>query len=558
MLLSSTSLPHGPKSAQALISMGYGVTPLRAGTKRPILDDWNNRITTLADFNESNLIGVVCGLQPDGTHVIPLDFDHKPDQGIDAEVNFDVFMAAISNTPLIHKVFITRSTSRSGYHVWMRSPYNIPKGTIRDDKGRRIGDLMGQGGQIVMQPRHHWVSGSPRDVQMLTAEEVSFILDLIHYQAPIAKGDSTLDWDAVTTWTQRIDTLLSNGVPSRFRPTCQGSHYLRNAIPAQRSSEIRYALIEEMVRCEYDDAQIAALALHLADFGVSERKGRKWLEGDVERIIAKVRASGPRTRRKAAQRDLGIEAIEEKINKHEAPYLFWLSTQQAGGKVVMSRPQRAKSYGVSIRTLDRIEADLIARGKIVRGLSDDRRVAWVEVATHTPQLGTAISGDTQEDINTSSNVLLGGVWGGGSTENVSAPILAHVVEDAIETLGESRVRKRRADIILGIVRAYIPDADPEAVAWQVKHAVDWRRQRRADEALQDKLAQMSVKELQTKLRSLGGKVESLHRENKPRQAWVFGRLAWFVQRELDTPDRVAELDKGKRAKVIQQVLGGVS
>lgn len=553
--MSMNSLPHGPATAQALIDMGYSVTPLRAGTKRPILDDWNTRITSHADFQQSNSIGIVCGQQPDGTYLIPLDFDDKPDQGIIAEENFDALMARVLDTDILDKIFITRSTSGAGYHVWLKLPFNFPKGTIRNAAGKRIGDLMGQGGQIVMQPRRHWVFGGPDQVKTLTPDEVSFVLELIHYQAPVERGESTLDWDAVAAWLQRIDTLLINGMPSRFRPTCQGAHYLKNAIPARRTSEIRYALIEELVRCDYDDNQVAALALHLADFGVTERKGRDWLEKDVERIIAKVRASGPRTRRKAAQRDMGIEAVEEKVNKHEAPYLFWLSNHQDGGKVVMSRPQRARSYGVGVRTLDRIEADLIAKGKIVRGLSANRQIAWVETAaTPTPQ-GTATSDDTQVDLDPTA-VLPGGVWGGGSTEELAVPetpLLAHVVEDAIEALGESRVRKHRADIILGLVRAYIPDADPEHVAWLAKHAIDWRRQRRADDALREKLAVLSDLQLKSKQRGLERKAADCHEQGRPRQSWIFGRLAWFCQKELDKPERQA---KTARLQAIQHVIGG--
>lgn len=554
--MSMNSLPHGPTVAQALINMGYPVTPLRAGTKRPILDDWNTRITTHADFHESNLIGVVCGQQPDGTYLVPLDFDHKPEEGIDAEANFEAFLGAIDDSNLLGKLFITQSTSGNGYHIWIRTPFNISKGTIRNAAGRRIGDLMGQGGQIVMQPRRHWLLGGPDAVKLLTPDEVTTILNLIHYQPPIARGESTLDWDAVTLWSSRIDSLLVNGIPSRFRPTSQGAHYLKNAIPYRRTSEIRYALIEEMFRCEYTEEQIAAMALELADFGVTARKGRKWLEDDIDRIIAKVRVSGPRTRRKAAQRDMGIEVVEEKVNKHEATYLFWMNSHLDGGKVMMSRPARAKSYGVSLRTLDRIEAHLIATGKIQRGMSNNRRITWVEPAP----VSTAISGDTQIDITTqdsSTAVLTGGVRGGGSTEEAAAPILAHVVEDAIEALGDNRMRKRRADVILGYVRAYIPDADPELVAWQAKHAIDWRRQRRADEKLREQLASLTLAQLKSKQRGLERKAADLHEQGKPRAAWVFGRLAWHCQREIDRPERQAEQAKAKRVKVIQEVLGGV-
>lgn len=548
MLLSS--LPCGPRNAQALIAMGYGVTPLKAGSKRPILDDWNTRITTHTDFGESNPIGIVCGLQPDGSYLVPLDLDNKPEQGIIAEDNFDALLAQIVDTAILQKIFITKSSSGTGFHIWLKLPYNLTKGTIRNAAGKRIGDLMGQGGQIVMQPRRHWVLGEPDQVETLTLEEVSLILSLIHYQAPIARGESSIDWAAVNA--VNVEHLLTNGIPSRFRSTCQGAHYLRHEVPYRRTSEIRYALIEELIRCDYTDAEVAALALHLADFGVTARKSQKWLEDDIDRIIAKVRLSGPRTRRKAAQRDMGIEAVEEKISKHEAPYLFWLSTHLDAGKVMMSRPQRAKSYGVGVRTLDRIEAELIAKGKILRGLSHDRRIAWVEPS---PAPGTAISDDTQIDISdpdVSTAVLTGGVWGGGSTEKPAAPILAHVVEDAIEALGESRVRKRRADIILGLVRAYIPDADPEQVAWLAKHAIDWRRQRRADDRLREQLDSLTRTQLKAKLRSLSGKAGDLHGQGKPRQAWVFGRLAWFVQRELDKRS-----EEARQKRPVQEVLGGI-
>ena len=40
----------------------------------------------------------------------------------------------------------------------------------------------------------------------------------------------------------------------------------------------------------YSDAKIAAMLIHFADYGASERKGSAWLYGDIYRSIGKVRA----------------------------------------------------------------------------------------------------------------------------------------------------------------------------------------------------------------------------------------------------------------------------
>lgn len=550
MLLSSVPQavnPHDTLSPQDYIEYGWHIIPV-SRKKIPLVSGWVQRQPDLDEFPVGCRFSQVTGTQLDGTFIIGPEFDHKPEEGIDATANYQAFLRQISES-LFQKLHITKSTRGLGYHIRAQVPRPVAASIIRNATGKKIGDLRSTGGHLVIQQPDKWLHGAPWTMETLTQDELAELLTALNYQAPVTPATSTLDWSAAKGVS--VEHLLTDGIPSRFRPTCQGAHYLRNAIPARHSSDIRFALISELIRCDYSDEQVAALALHF-DLGATARKGRDWLEKDIERIITKVRAAGPRSRRKPTQTEIDIDASGIKRHKHEARYLFWAQSVVSAGKVMMDRHERAAAYGVSVRTLDRIETHLTAVGKIQRGLSHDRRTAWVEILPEPTTTSAAISDDTHIEPDSTSSVS--GVGGVGEGGGASAPILAHVVEDAIEALGDSRVRKRRAGVILGFVRAYIPDADPEHVAWLAKYTIEWRRKRRADEKLVAELQEMTDKQLKSKQRGLENKAADCHKQGSPGQAWVFGRLSWFVSRELDKPERQA---KQKRAKAIQQVLGGV-
>lgn len=558
MLWSSIPQPVNPRGvipAAEYIDFGWHIIPV-SGNKIPLVKGWVTRQPGLDEFPAGCRFSQVTGPQLDGSFVIGPEFDHKPEEGIDATANYHAFLERISEG-LFLKLHITRSTGGLGFHIRAQVPRPVASSIIRNAAGKKIGDLRAAGGHLVIQQPEKWLHGAPWTMGTLTESELDELLKALNYQAPVEAGTSDLDWSAVSSWSDRIEALLTDGIPSRFRPTCQGAHYLRNSIPVRRTSEIRYALIEELIRCEYNDTETVALALHLADFGATARKGRSWLEKDIERIVTKVRASGPRTRRKPVQAEIPVDSMGIRRHKHEAAYLFWAKTNITAGRVMMDRGERAASYGVSLRTLDRIEAHLISTRHIRRGLSHDRRIAWVEILPEPTTFGTAKPDNTHIDPDpdaTGDVSGVGGVGEGGNAAVPEKPLLAHVVEDALEALGESRIRKRRGEVILAYVRCYLPDANADVVAWHAKHAAEWRRQRRSDEAMREKLAVMADRQLKSKQRGLERKSAECHQKGNPAQAWVFGRLVFFIQKELDKPERQ---ERRTRAKAIQQVLRGV-
>ncbi len=136
-MLTQTSVP----SPADYVNMGFRPTPLRAGLKIPRLKNWPTVSPAPHEWQPGEGIGLVCGLQPDGSYLVCLDFDHRPDHGVYAEEHYDRVMEALDIT-IYRKLFCTKSTSGNGRHVYVKLPREIKKGKLTHD-GVTIGDLLG-------------------------------------------------------------------------------------------------------------------------------------------------------------------------------------------------------------------------------------------------------------------------------------------------------------------------------------------------------------------------------------------------------------------------------
>jgi hypothetical protein len=518
----------------------FHTTPVIPATKKPKLSNWPNILPDFTAWQPGDLTGVVCGDQGWG-QLIVLDFDHKPDQGIDASANFQAFVAAVSFDTLC-KLFVTTSTSGSGYHVWVYAPRDVAKGIIRNAGGKKIGDLLGTGGQVIAQTEDHWICGHPQSLQELTADEIDQLLRLVNYRAPVAAGGDTARTNPqrVQELRQRMDALCTNGLPSRMRPTSHAAYYITHEAPAYRTSEIRFEFIEELIRCGYDDDETTAFALAFADFGASTRKGLTWLATDVARIIAKVRANGVRVRRPATQAALPVEAAGGVAIGHHLLALrehLRRIVNRGKNEVVTSLSEIADDLGKSRRTIIRWVKDGIAKG------------LWQHKQDKQGRTGYFIlpfSGGDTPDCTQVVNPATEACWGEceGGTAAVSPPdvapparpepILSHVIEDAVTAAWDVRSKRVKEAEIIGYVYTHGFDyLTFDEIRREAERETRWQRQRRADEHYKAKLRTMTDTQLRGAQKGAERRAAEAHAKGSPGQAWVFGRLSWFIQREWE-------------------------
>jgi hypothetical protein len=513
------------------IAFGFHTIPV-SRNKIPLVTGWTTRQPALEEFPRGCRFSHVCGKQLDGSFIIGPEFDHRPDDGCDAQVNFQRFLDSISPA-LLAKLWITRSTNGRGYHIRARVPREVPSTVVRDDAGRKIGDLRSTGGHLIFQEESKWLYGDPLSLDVLTEIETEELLEALHYRPP-ARADNaySLDWQQVGYWEAHRDELIAEGLPHLFSATCQGAQFIKRAVPIGHTSSARYVLIEELISFGYDDPQTAALALHF-DFGALTRKGkgRGWLEGDIQRIIGKVRANGPRVRHKGQRLHQGELPIE--IDKGGRPpklrieqYLYHLQTRAIGDRVLDTQKQIATDLKCSQRTIQRLEKEATATGHLKRVVTKDRQSSFIVLLT-----GSDTTADTQAPIQDMDERVLGGLGGNG----MSAPqngIRQHVEAAVAELTGKRVRRDKRAAVVLAYVRAYEPDADPVWVEWLRERVEVWNARRREDARLLERLKEYTFVRLTRLAESSDRKAKYLAAEGKRGQARVQRRLHDFYGFEI--------------------------
>src|SRR5688572_18964260 len=109
MLLSSVPQSVKPGEtfgAQDYIDYGWHIIPVTS-KKIPLVKGWTTRQPSLDEFPAGCRISQVTGPQLDGTFIIGPEFDHNPDDGIDATANYQAFLSSISDE-LFRKLHITK------------------------------------------------------------------------------------------------------------------------------------------------------------------------------------------------------------------------------------------------------------------------------------------------------------------------------------------------------------------------------------------------------------------------------------------------------------------
>lgn len=241
--------PNTLIAALRYASMGFRVVPIAPAGKNPILRDWPNRASGDPDDlrgwwakRPHAGVGIVTGLQPDGTRIVAIDIDnHNPAAlGADTIADLEDSYGPLPDT-------WRQITGSGGAHILLR----LPDGTaVRNDAGKLLGpgvDIRADGGQIVAAPTIHpngrpyeWEDGyAPWDIPI--ADAPGWIVGLLTarsdgpqerptgpYNGPDRPGDR---WAAQTPWRTLLEpdgaqyvATHNDGWEMWARPGINGDH----------------------------------------------------------------------------------------------------------------------------------------------------------------------------------------------------------------------------------------------------------------------------------------------------------------------------------------------
>ncbi|HSH83381.1 MAG TPA: hypothetical protein VLA19_33020 [Herpetosiphonaceae bacterium] len=162
-----------------------GLTPIPLSSfgdrKKPARNEWQKEQFSPDDWKAGESVGLRTGLQRDGTYLYCLDYDHRPEQDIDAP---SLFAADWRRIPEATRAKLTtaKSTSGRGRYIILRARREVRSRKILDEHGRKIGDFLGPGKQVVAPTRERIIQGSLATIPLLDDNELDAVLDAIRYQ----------------------------------------------------------------------------------------------------------------------------------------------------------------------------------------------------------------------------------------------------------------------------------------------------------------------------------------------------------------------------------------
>jgi hypothetical protein len=218
---------------------------------------------------------------------------------------------------------------------------------------------------------------------------------------------ASIDWESVYACLADIDTLINpdNNIPwhihnhpcsQTYRILAGQQQWLKDDRKACDPSRIRWHVAEGLLKFfGFTDTHLAAVLLHYGNFehlGGDSTKGTREIKRDIATVIGKLRVLHsdvqPRADILLPTQQTPAEPPPEVPRKRKGrrhiidadQYYEWLTTNfDSTGKVLRTRKECAAVHGVSVPTIDRLEANLRARGLLQRHTSKDRRYSWIEI-----------------------------------------------------------------------------------------------------------------------------------------------------------------------------------
>jgi hypothetical protein len=548
------------------VNWGFRPTPLTRGTKIPRLKSWPTVAADPGDWYPGEGIGLVCGLQPDGTYLTCLDFDHRPEQNIDACAHYEKFMDEVE-FDVWCKTFGTASTSGNGRHVYIKTPQEIRKGKLVVD-GVTIGDVLGTGAQVVAQHPSKWLHRQPGRVKVLTPEETTGLLAFINYEPEPEKPTYTPTH--TTTHIRPGDDFNARGdVEAVLAKHGWDMVHRRSDVTQWRrpgKSESISATLNHIPGIFYNFSSSAA--------PFEPRRG--YTPFAVYTLLVH------NGNFRAAARDLAAQGYGSPDATHdsESHQASWVATGDVGGRPLshdhmllyrhmadhsdcgrcgLTNQELAAAMNVSVRTIIRWLNMLETHDLIHREQSNAGR--WIVLSAETG--GDNNLARVYKVLQSSTNTvdLKGGV--GENTPAVTPDFavcetcangelapdeqsilrcsycdqaipVAQLVTEAFDLYEYVKPRARRYEIMLNHVASNgRPDLDSESVQSAINRVRMVRRQTRSDNRYCAKLRTLSDAALDRREKSVTAKHEELRKERKHGQAVVWARMAWLIGLEQE-------------------------
>lgn len=207
-----------------------------------------------------------------------------------------------------------------------------------------------------------------------------------------------LNWPEVEIHLANIDQLLTSRRVRIIKPETQTGRILRGERisfttkhgPDDSRSMQRITMAHGLRIRGFPDEEIAAMLWARADWGTLAQKGSAWFENDIRRCICDahrrypdVRIEPTRYRKEhAAAPRPQVERTRRGPKQTVTPdeVFAWLCQQATGGDMAMvTRPEVAAHFGVSIGTIQRCERVLRDRGDIERRHFNRRQSSCVAI-----------------------------------------------------------------------------------------------------------------------------------------------------------------------------------
>lgn len=312
----------------------------------------------------------------------------------------------------------TSATSRHGYYLASESLPNADgadlarRGAAALGADRSGADLV----QIVRVPgTFNTKRGGRWPVQLVTTDGPRYTAAELGAAWPAlpepAASWGGLDERRVGWWLGNIGLLLDQeGLPRRVRNPKARARFAQRG-EWRDSSAYRFTIARSLVMHGFPDDEAAALLLHFCDDG-GQRKGGRWLAGDVARCLAKVRAEvtpyqgiRPTTMSTKYQARLPQALPSNAPRRKGRPVAlaadqllaFYRQHADTATHCMMSRADVAQALHISTGVLGRLERQLLERGELYRETAANRRRSWIVFGAKPTDLGMIKNAENAEN-----------------------------------------------------------------------------------------------------------------------------------------------------------------
>ncbi len=383
--------PSGPVTLSAdklaAIDAGFMLIPSYSATdmkwRKVPIEGWQQRSYNAHDFKREHGAMLRLGRYPDGWYLYVLDLDsHNPRQ--QAWKSHNLLRFNLKNDALVDSLTEYTSTSGKGLHLFFWSPIELRSGTLHDNQGHKIGELLTL--HVVFPDDYNRRQHSLATTPQLTAEDVTSLIAALNYRegigATVDAGALELDDRLVQHWYTNAHALDDErGVP---RGIGDGPSYkvLKGLAPITDASGARFMVEHQMFKVGYTNAQILGYTLRRCAWNRDGDDLRK----DCERILLKLIAdiADRRISKYALQRDQAVlqqrntpPASADFLSSPKRPrgrpkgtiaerLLVHLTQDGTHGSFTETNEMLAQELGVSARSIMRGLDELQQRGALHR------------------------------------------------------------------------------------------------------------------------------------------------------------------------------------------------